>query len=192
MTSIFILLSILTLQPKSSLAEPFLKGHYYTNDGKRVEGLIKFGRATFSAFGSKPSNIKFKANSSSSTVKLTAEDISAFVIEKDSFAIVQNIKINSIHGEYARDFAQVIEVGRINLFVHKSSSSDGKFSYDHDKFVISKDNKVFLGIWNINKQREEISEYFSERPDLLAKILDKKDETPIPMLVKEFNKDARP
>src|SRR5688572_3900549 len=125
MKSIFILLAILTLQSKSLLAAPFLKGHYYTNDGKRIEGLIKFGRATFSAFGSKPSNIKFKANAGSSPVKLTAEDISAFVIGKDSFAIVQNIKINSIHGEYKRDFAQVIEIGSINLFVHKSSSSDG-------------------------------------------------------------------
>ncbi len=50
MTSIFILLSILTLQPKSLSAAPFVKGYYYANDGKRVEGLIKFGRATFSAF----------------------------------------------------------------------------------------------------------------------------------------------
>jgi len=153
---------------------------------------MKFGRATFSAFGSKPSNIKFKANAGSTAVKLTAEDISAFVIGKDSFAIVQNIKINSIQGEYKRDFAQVIEVGRINLFVHKSASSDGQFSYDNDKFVLSRDNKVFLGIWNINKQREEIAEYFSERPDLLAKILDKKDETPIQTIVKEFNKNANP
>ena len=188
MRAIFILLTILTLQSKSLLAAPFLKGHYYTNDGKKIEGLIKFGRATFSAFGSKPSSIKFKANANSKAEKLTAEDISGFVIGKDSFAIVQNIKINSIHGEYTRDFAQVIEVGRINLFVHKSSSSDGKVSYDHDKFVISNDNKVFLGIWNFNKQREEISEYFSERPDLKAKIMDKKDETPVQTLVKEFNK----
>src|SRR5688572_7377908 len=132
MRYLFTLLTILTLQLQTLLAEPFLKGHYYTNDGKKIEGVIKFGRATFSAFGSKPSNIKFKADANSKAIKLTAEDISAFVIGKDSFAIVQNIKINSIAGEYTRDFAQVVEVGHINLFVHKSSSSNGQYSYEHD------------------------------------------------------------
>jgi len=161
--------------------------HKRWKEDRRVD---KLGRATFSAFGSKPGNIKFKANSNSAPIKLTAEDISAFVIGTDSFAIVQNIKINSINGEYARDFAQVVETGHLNLFVHKSSSSDGKFSYEHDKFVISKDNKVFLGIWNFNKQRNEIAEYFSERPDLKNQILDKKDETTLQTLVKEFNKGA--
>ena len=190
MRHLFALMTILTFQFQTLLAAPFVKGHYYTNDGKKIEGLIKFGRATFSAFGSKPGNIKFKANSNSAPIKLTAEDISAFVIGTDSFAIVQNIKINSINGEYARDFAQVVETGHLNLFVHKSSSSDGKFSYEHDKFVISKDNKVFLGIWNFNKQRNEIAEYFSERPDLKNQILDKKDETTLQTLVKEFNKGA--
>lgn len=190
MRYLFTLLTILTLQVQTLLAAPFVKGHYYTNDGKRIDGLIKFGRATFSAFGSKPSNIKFKANPNSNTVKLTAEDISAFVIEKDSFAVVQNIKINSINGEYAQDFAQVVEIGHMILFVHKSASSDGKSSYEHDNFVISRDNKVYLGIWNFNKQRNEIAEYFSERPDLKEKILNKKDETPFQALVKEFNNSA--
>jgi len=84
----------------------------------------------------------------------------------------------------------VVEIGPIILFVHQSTSSDGKYSYEHDKFVISRDNKVYLGIWNFNKQRDEIAEYFSERSDLKEKILYKKDETPFQTLVKEFNKGA--
>src|SRR5690349_16685761 len=108
MKYILILLVIVTFQIQSSLAAPFLKGRYYTRDGKKTEGLIKFFRASFSVFGSKPSSIKFKADSKTEATKFTADDIVAFVIEKDSFAVVHNIKINSINGEYVRDFAQVI------------------------------------------------------------------------------------
>jgi hypothetical protein len=189
MKHFLLLLTILTFQFQTLLAAPFIKGYYYNNDGIKIEGLIKFSRATFSVFGSKPSSIKFKNNSESKTIKLTAENISSFVMDKDSFAVVHNIKINSIAGEYTKDFAQVIETGVINLFLHKSASSDGKSSYEHDNYVISKDNK-YLGIWNFNKQRNEIAEYFSERSDLREKILDKNDKTPFETIIREFNMSA--
>ncbi|HOX82113.1 MAG TPA: hypothetical protein PLJ60_16030 [Chryseolinea sp.] len=189
MKHFLLLLTILTFQLQILVAAPFIKGYYYSNDGKKIEGLIKFNRATFSVFGSKPSNIKFKTNSESKAIKLTAEDISSFVIDKDSFAAVHNIKINSIAGEYTKDFAQVIETGAIKLFLHKSASSDGKYSYENDIYVISRDNKYF-GIWNFNKQRDEIAAYFSERPDLREKILDKKDKTTIRELVRDFNQSG--
>jgi hypothetical protein len=180
----------LTFQSQISLAEKFVPGYYYTKEGKRIDGLIKFNRATFSAFGSKPSNIKFKTNSEAKPVKFTADDIQAFVIGTDSFAIIRNFKINSISGDYVRDFAQVMVTGRLKLFVHKSASSDGQFNYDHDKFVLWDEKNGYLGIWNSNKQREEMAKYFSGRTDLVEKILNKKDETPIPDLVRDFNMTA--
>ena len=76
------------------------------------------------------------------------------------------------------------------FFVHKSSSSDGQVSYKHDKAVISNDKIGYLGIWNFVKQREEIAKYFSDRPDLVEKILNKKDETPLLEMVRDFNKSA--
>jgi hypothetical protein len=191
MRHIFTILTLLILQFQTLSAAPFLRGYHFTTDGKKIDGLIMFNRATFSLFGSKPSNIKFKTSSDSKAIKLTAENISSFVIEKDSFATVQNIKINSISGEYKRDFAQVVQVGLMCLYVHKSSSSDGHYGYTHDNFVISKDNKTYLGIWNLKTQRNEIAAYFNDRPDLKEKLLNKDvDLTSFQGLVKAYNQGA--
>jgi len=100
---------------------------------------------------------------------------------------VYNIKINSIQGEYKKDFAKVIVSGRMNLFIHMSSSSDGKSDYDNDRYVLSKDNKNYLGIWNSKKQREEIASLFSADADIKARILNKDFDKDIPGLVKEYN-----
>lgn len=187
---ISVILLALICQFQTSTAEKFLSGHYYTKEGKKIEGLIKYNRATFSAFGSKASSIKYKASSDDKPIKLTAEDITSFVIGADSFAIIKNFKINSVNGEYEQDFAQVIERGPINLFMHRSASSDGKVSYDNDRYVISNEKNGCFGIWNFVKQREEIAKYFSARPDLVEKILNKKDETPFLDLVRDYNKGA--
>src|SRR4051812_12239671 len=85
-------------------ADSFKEGCYYDKEGKKIEGLIKFNRATFSAFGSKPGNIKFKPKEKSKDVKLTAEDILAFVIGEDSFAVVYNFKINTIHELIVKEY----------------------------------------------------------------------------------------
>lgn len=187
MKFILVLLTVLLFQFQNLFAAPFLSGHYYTKDGQKVEGLIKFVRASFSVFGSRPSSIKFKSDSRSKSTSFTPDDILSFVVEKDSFTIIQDFKINSISGEYAKDFVQVIEVGQINLYLHKSASYDGKIHHENDSFIISSRNKGNLGIWNFNRQRDDIANYFSRRPDLVAKILNKKDDTPIRLLVRDFN-----
>jgi hypothetical protein len=153
-------LLLITIGSQSILATPFKNGYYYTNQGKKIEGLIKFRRATFSAFGSKPSSILFEENENAQSIKLTAGDISSFVTGADSFTVVYNIKINSIQGEYSKDFAKVVISGRMNLFIHMSSGSDGRNDYNIDSYIFSKDNKNYLGIWNIKKQREEVAELF--------------------------------
>jgi len=146
-------------------AKPFKDGYCFTKEGKKIEGLIKFRRATFSLFGSKRSDILFKKDKDSSTTKFTTDDISSFVIGTDSFAIVYNIKINSIQGEYKEDFAKVVISGKMNLFIHMSSSSDGKSDYDNDRYILSNDNKNYLGVWNVKGQREEIAALFSDDAD---------------------------
>jgi len=185
-----IIFTVSIFQIQGLLAEPFLKGYYYGKDMKKVEGLIKFNRATFSAFGSKPASIRFKINSDSKAIKLTIDEIASFVIGRDSFAIVGDFKINSISGVYNKDFAQVLDTGAIKLYLHYSSSSDGKASYDHDRYIITKDNVKYLGIWNGNKQRDEIAAYFVDRPDLKNKVLDKKSDVSFQELVKDYNKNA--
>jgi hypothetical protein len=182
-------LLLITICLQNANAEPYKKGYYYTHDGVKTEGLIKYNRATFSAFGSKKSSISFKENDDAKPVKFTADDIPAFVIDNDSFTIVYNIKINSVSGEYAKDFAKVVAIGKMNLFVHMSASSSGTWDYENDVIVLSKDGKSFLGIWNPKKQREEIAELFSDNPGIKARILNKEFDKNIPGLVTEYNRD---
>jgi len=172
---------------QSILAEPFKAGYYFDKDGKKIEGLIKFRRATFSAFGSKASSILFEESEDAKPVKLTANDISSFVIGNDSFTIVYNIKVNSVQGEYSKDFAKVVITGPMNLYVHMSSSFDGRNDYDIDSYVFSKDNKTYLAIWNVKKQREELADFFAANADLKARILNKEFDKKLPELVKEYN-----
>ena len=186
MKSILVFLGLILLtQP--IFAKSYKEGYYYTKEGKKVEGLIKFRRASFGVFNSKESDILFKKGEDSASVKLTTKDISSFVTGDDSFAIVYNIKINSIQGEYKEDFAKVVITGRMNLFIHMSSSGDGKSFYDNDRYVISKDSKIYFGIWNAKKQRKEIAYFFSDDPDIQSKILNKEFDKKIPELVKEYN-----
>ena len=172
---------------QSIVAAPFKPGYYFDKDGKKIEGLIKFRRATFSAFGSKPSSILFEESEDARPVKLTANDIAAFVIGTDSFTIVYNIKVNSVEGEYSKDFAKVVTTGPMNLYIHMSSSFDGRNDYDNDCYVFSKDNKTYLGIWNVKRQRTELADFFSANADLKARILNKEFDKKIPELVKEYN-----
>lgn len=169
-------------------AEPYVKGHYYTYKGEKIEGFVRLLRSTFSALGSLPCRLQFKEDHDSKAIKLSVNDMVAFVIEEDSFALVYNLKINSIQGKYERDFAEVKFIGTINLYIHRSTSSDGRMVYFHNRYVLSKDNKEFLGIWNKKRQRNEIAAYFSDREDLRQIILNKKNEMDIESLVSEYNK----
>ena len=180
-----LLLAVMGFQPY--YMEQFQPGYYYSNDGKKTTGLIKFHRATFSVFGSRSSRIEFKENEDTPSIKLTAKDIPAFVIGSDSFAVVYNIKINSISGHYDRDFAKVIATGRVNLYLHMSASNDGRQSFENDRYVLSKDGKTFFGIWNPKDQRKDIADFFSDNAELKKRILNKEFDGSITALVQVYN-----
>jgi hypothetical protein len=183
---LFLLLSAIYFEAQS---KPYSKGYYYTIDGERVEGYIKFKRARFDVFGSRPSLIKFKSAKKSKAVKLRANQIKAFVVESDSFCVVQNIKINAIQGEYEQDFAKVLVTGPMNLYLHYSSSGDGQRSYANDRFVLSvAGSREYFGLWNMKRQREDLAPLFDKMPTLAQQILDKEyDYVDMPEIVKIYN-----
>lgn len=165
----------------------FVEGYYYTYNGEKVEGLLKLKKSDYTSFKKKNTRILFEANEAASFQRLSIEDIKSFVIAQDTFAIVQDIKVNYLNGEFEKDFAKVIYTGIINLYEHQCLESDGEFIYKKEHYVLSKDDKIFFGIWNINKQREEISLLFSDSPDLIHRILNKEFDEDIPKLVALYN-----
>ncbi|WP_210485806.1 hypothetical protein [Rufibacter aurantiacus] len=189
MKQLTISLFLFLLSTTSLLANPFIKGYYFTLDGKKVEGHINFRRSAYNLFRNSPSDIKFKENLDSKAVKLTPNDISSFVIGTDSFTIAHNIKINNLYaGIFPKDFVQVLISGRMNLAMHRSSSHDGRYAYEHNNYVIYKSDETCLTIWRIKNQKEDIAKFFVDFPTLQSKIMEKGfTYDNLPALVQEYN-----
>lgn len=100
----------------------YKEGYYYTHEGKKVKGLLRHVYGSYSIFGPKENFVRFKFAPGAIPMKLTVDDISAFVIEGDTFAIARDISVSSLT-HYEKDFVQVFEKGAINLFAHYSQGN---------------------------------------------------------------------
>lgn len=91
------------------------QGYYYSHTGEKISGLIKWEcsgylRETGANF------ILFKPAKGEKKVQLTTNDVKAFVIGKDSFAIIKSIARGIT--KYEKDFARVVSTGSITLYSH--------------------------------------------------------------------------
>ena len=103
-----------------------------------------------------------------------------FVCEK-TLIILRLIRCK---GRTKKDFAKIFILGRMN-FLHMSSADNPEI----DRYVLSKHNKNYLGIWNAKLQRKENCGNFADDLDLQTKILNKEFDKfkDIPGLVSEYN-----
>ena len=60
--------------------------------------------------------------------KLTKEQVKSFVMGKDSFALIQNFSPSNL-AYYGADFAKVVKVGAINLYLHTRRVTQSTGSY---------------------------------------------------------------
>jgi hypothetical protein len=128
-------------------ATPFQSGYYYDNAGLKTEGLLRYDQGTFGLLFNRPGYLEFRENADSKKIRLSVNDISSFVIGKDSFAIVCNIKVNSISGHFEKDFAQVEISGAMNMFLHRCFLFNGRHYFPHQSYILSKDNINFFAVW---------------------------------------------
>ena len=120
------ILACLTIFIYSKPFAQYKEGYYYTKQGTKVEGLLRleYGGNAFKNKENGDCFISFKATKEEKRVKLTTADICCFVIEKDSFAAIKNFTLNFM-AHYPRDFAQVLQDGRIKLYMYYSIVSSG-------------------------------------------------------------------
>ncbi len=168
----------------------FKQGYYFKSDGTRVPGLIRFnyGGHVFTDKSDGDCSITFKAKKRDKKVNLTTRDICCFVIEKDSFAIIKNFRLNAL-SSYPQDFAKVLETGKINLYLYYSKvQSGGKYPVllTVTDWVIEKNGKADK--LTKKKFKELIPMYLQDHPELLNRI--KNDELghdDTEMIVKAYN-----
>jgi hypothetical protein len=121
---VFVLLgSQLKAQSIDQLTTQFNAGHYYTWQSDKKGGQIKL--LCQAKFGTLPHNsFYFKVGDDGKQDRLTTKDAMAFVIGKDSFIVIRNIK----HGEHElpEDYAHVDAVeGDITIVTHYTGTGSG-------------------------------------------------------------------
>lgn len=171
-------------------AEKFKNGYYYDLENNKIEGLIYF------EFNFKKS-FQFRKSAESKSEKISATECKAFVLEKDTFAVIKNFSFEGSAGGLNAStigFVQVIEVGKINLYKHFSTQGSGNFSdltaTSLINYIIKKtDEPDFITIRKRSEKKfkEQIAEVFKD-----SALTDKVNQDiytwdNMPELVREYN-----
>lgn len=171
---LFIVISLCALYVKGQ----FKNGYYYTKEGEKVSGLLEFnfgGRQGMRKNSPGDCWILFKPEKDSKKITLTPNDICCFIIEKDSFAIVRNFKVNP-KVTFPQDFAKVLIKGKINLYSYFkyeyiSNLNNGLIPIMDTDWIIEKDGQADqLSKKNFKKV---INNYLKDYPELTQQIIDK-------------------
>jgi hypothetical protein len=141
----------------------FKKGHYYTKDGTKREGLLRFQYDGKTDKSDGDCSLDYKAFDKAGKENFTTDDVCCFVIGMDSFATVKNM-VWSPMVTYAEDFAQVVETGKMNLYVHWNKSQQGTYT----NWVIGKDKKVEK--LTRDQFNDLMPAYLADYPELLKQV----------------------
>lgn len=175
----------------------YKEGYYYTKDGAKVNGLLRleYGDHLFRSKENGDCFISFKETREDKRVRLTTADICCFVIETDSFAVIKNFDLN-FAVSYPRDFAQVLQDGKIKLYLYYSIAStmgSGGMMYSRNirDWVIEKDGQVE----KLTKKafKRLMLAYLEDYPELKEKVESKELRyRDAPEIIKAYNEHFMP
>lgn len=95
---------------RAQTADSFAKGYYFDANNHKHTGLLKPNGVY--------SSLEFKTDESQKPLKLTIQDATAFVIGKDSFAVVRDYEVpyGFSSTTIAGSFAKVVKTGEVTLY----------------------------------------------------------------------------
>ncbi|QHT71706.1 hypothetical protein GXP67_36095 [Rhodocytophaga rosea] len=186
----YLCLLMLVFAPYFVIPSLAQSSYYYSRQGQKLEGNIVFHPSLQGAKGIiKPGYILFSEVGKQKSQKLTPEDISAFVIGSDSFTVVHNLKLAENQSKEVEDVVQVVEKGKMNLYLHTSRPGSEITSPSIEKYILFlAAKKISLCIYDFDKQQKEVGALFESNPRLKELIMSGKVQVEsIPNLVKAFN-----
>jgi hypothetical protein len=167
----------------------FVQGYYYDQSNNCIDGLIRFEF-------NQNNYLLFKNSYGEKTRKIKAKDILGFVINGDSFAIVRNFEIDSVFSRakalrFKEGFAEVVEVGEINLFKHRAIIDFRLIN----TFLLSRSSEVPQKYLTIRKRdsiwfAKVMSAYIQDDESLSAGVFTKKWQfDQLREIVKQYNEN---
>jgi hypothetical protein len=185
-TILIFIIIIIVLNARAQLYDQYRSGYYINNKGDTIRGYIlykKGGKARIDYF--KTGDKKAK--------KIYPEDCREFVLN-DTIRFVRTdwgftVKVGIGMIDVTDDFIEVLETGKVNLYMHHSVSGGANFGskVDWDNLVVRKDSSVYIGLHpNIDKRRREIEKQL-KGDDRLIEILCREKVSEIRAGIKEYN-----
>jgi hypothetical protein len=170
----------------------YKEGYYYKKDGTKVNGLLRleYGDHLFRSKENGDCFVSFKETREDKKIRLTTADICCFVIETDSFAVIKNFDLN-FAVSYPRDFAQVLQDGKMKLYLYYSvvstmGSGGMMFSRNVTDWVIEKDGQVEKLTRKVFKRL--MPGYLEDYPELKEKVVSKElGYRDAPEIIKTYN-----
>ena len=156
-------------------AQKWRPGHYYSQTGERIEGLLQHKYAAQHKDRS-DNYVLFKASEGGKSVKLTTKEMKAFVIASDSFTIINHFSIPGI-AVYVEDFVQVLEVGEITLYKHFTTGviqTSLLLSSRADVVTLIMRKNRILTVFDPKEFKKEYQTIFEGDDALIAKIRERK------------------
>lgn len=184
---VFVSLLVASFLSLSCAAQP---SYYYSKQGQKVLGHIVFHPSQLlSKSGVKTGYISFREADRSKEAKLSIEQFSAFVIGIDSFAVINHLRLQQHQTRPVADIVQVLEKGKMNLYLHRTSQKGGNKLNIVETYVLAlAGSATSLCLYTFDTQQEELATLFEAEPRLQGLIRSGKVRVEsIPNLVRAYN-----
>ena len=95
---------------QAQMADSFVQGYYFDSSNNKHTGLLKLNGVY--------SSLEFRTDDMQKPVKLTTQEVTAFVMEKDSFTVVGDYEVpyGFSSTTISSSFAKVIKTGEVTLY----------------------------------------------------------------------------
>ncbi|MEI9908569.1 MAG: hypothetical protein WDO71_02215 [Bacteroidota bacterium] len=164
----------------------YRRGYYISNKGDTMVGYIRYLRGN-------RARIEYFATGDKKAVKIYPGNCPEFVLN-DTIKYIRidggfSVKVGIGVINVFDDFIEVLETGKVNLYVHHGISGAANFggTVDWDNLVVRKDSSVYIGLHpNLDKRRREIEKQLKGE-DKLIEIFCREKVSEIRKGIKEYN-----
>ncbi len=139
--------------------DSYASGYYFDTNHNKHTGLLKLNAVY--------SSLEFKTDEMQTPVKLTTQEVTAFVMEKDSFTVVGDYEVpyGFSSTTISSSFAKVIKTGEVTLYeVATVAGYQQNEAIISGSYLLQKNNssQVIRVPDSAGKFKKVLSDYFSE------------------------------